>query len=200
MKALSDDKYLGARTAPKSNEHHESTFQSRWLLMREHSKWALAAFVRIVWDISTWIRAPELLFWWNGSHFSSDRCARKKGIHEYSFNQAGSKLISIFLHFSDPASHMIPDIVHYIKSGWLMLKLDQLRWYLTKVGARKMANIRYLMGSLCGQNKIPTMTPREAGGWLVRATSYQQCSQKRCFIRYKCNSAYYTHPLNQIVP
>ena len=79
--------------------------------------------------------------------------------------------VAVFLHFSDPASHMIPDIANYIKSGWSMLKLDQLRWYLTKVGARKMVDIRYLMGFLCGQNKIQRMTPAWAGRVLLLAKS-----------------------------
>ena len=77
MKALSDDKYLGARTAPeKSNEHHERTFQSRWLLMREHSKWAQQPW-QLLWGLfETFHFRSELQnYCFDGMEaVSSDRC------------------------------------------------------------------------------------------------------------------------------
>ena len=100
-------------------------------------------FLWIVWDISPEIRVPRLLFWLIWCHFSLGQlCASKKGTHEYSFNQAGVKInwgkVPLF---SNPTSIMIPDIANCIKSKWLTLKLDQLRWYLPKVGRKK--NGRY---------------------------------------------------------
>ena len=105
----------------------------------------LPAFMRIVWDISTKIRAPRLLFWSSGSHFSLDQPSVKRADMNIHSIKRGSKLITIkfyfFALFSNPAFIMIPDIANCIKSKWLTLKQDQLRWYLAKVGRKK--NGRY---------------------------------------------------------
>ena len=149
--------------------------------MREHFKWTS----HLLWDSN-----------WN-------KC-RTRVEYEYSFNLGGgvSKLItklitkfSLFLHFSNPASQMIPDIVSNL-NDW---RLSQINWdYICQKSPQEKCSISDIWwASYVGRIKFSGWHQHERlVGWWV----YNYCSQNCCFIRYKCNSAYCAGPLNQIGP
>ena len=130
----------------KSKKHHESIFQSRCLIMSEHSKWALQARQLFCGLFETFHLRSELrdcCFDRVDAIFHWASCVRVKRAHMNIHSiKRGSKInwgkVPLF---SNPTSIMIPDIANCIKSKWLTLKLDQLRWYLPKVGRKK--NGRY---------------------------------------------------------
>lgn len=178
-------------------DRHERIVRWQYLGARERGrglclKRSLFHFVRVVWDISAQIGSSGIadLMEWKPFFIWA---VRKKGRHEYSLNQAGVKInydkVPFFALFPIQPLIWSRILFYHIKSKWLTLKLDQLRWYLAKVGARKWSISDIWWASYVGRIKFSGWHQLGDGGWLGVLLLLAKIAASSV-TRVKCNSAY----------